>query len=435
MAVSESKIYRRGKSPAEKEPGEETMKKLIPVLVIVTALAWAMPVMAAEEMSGVTGGGAHYRIVVPDHWNGDLVIWNHGFSLAPVGPVTDLGPLADLQLMEGYAVAASSYQLTGWAVFKTKNDLQLIVNEFKERFGTPGSVILTGASLGGIVTASALEEANLGNVTGAFTFCGAVAGSRNWDGALDLRLAYDAICSDVPGAAIPGGAGGLPEDSTLDTEGMAFRVHACTGILMPPAMRTPEQVENLDRLLAVMGIPENFLLTDMAYVTFAMRDLVYDHGKLKGRVGLGNMTVTYDDPVLNADIERVSPHRGAENRMGRHFTPTGNVGPVRIVSMHTDKDGLVIVENQSEYASVVPTANLTTAIVVEAVPTHCGFTEGEVVAGWESLRAWLAGGPQPAAAHIQGMCQAIVAGGLADGPCRVDPAFVVPDMDERIKPR
>lgn len=409
------------------------MKKML--FVLVTVAVCVTPALAVEVMSGETGGGAHYLVVVPDPWNGDLVIWNHGFSLDPIGPVTDLGPLADLQLSEGYAVAASSFQQDGWAVFRTKIDLQLMVNAFEERFGTPGSVIVTGASLGGIVTAAALEEANLGNVTGAFTFCGAVGGSRNWDGALDLRLAYDAICGDVPGAAISGGAEGLPADSTLDPNGMALAVNACTGILMPPEARLPFQVENLERLLPIMGIPESFLLDDMWYVTFGMSNLVHDHGKLRGRIGTGNMAVSYEDSILDADIERVAPHSGAANRLEKHFTPTGNVGGVKIVSMHTDKDGLVVVENQSEYASVVPAENLTVAIVVEAVPTHCGFTGAEIVAGWETLRGWLAGAPQPSAAYIQGTCQAIAAGGMADGPCRIDPAFVVPDMDGRIQPR
>ncbi|MEJ2133411.1 MAG: hypothetical protein P8Y95_17695, partial [Gammaproteobacteria bacterium] len=60
--------------------------------------------------------GAFYKIVVPDAWNGDLVIWNQGLFLEPREPVSDLGPLALLQLSEGYAVAASSYQQIGWSL-------------------------------------------------------------------------------------------------------------------------------------------------------------------------------------------------------------------------------------------------------------------------------------------------------------------------------
>ena len=97
---------------------------------------------------------------------------------------------------------------------------------------------MTGASLGGIVTAAALERAELGNVVGALSLCGALAGSRNWDGALDARLVYDVLCDAVPGAAIPGGAEGLPLGSTMTQTQLALAVNACFGILLPPPNRT-----------------------------------------------------------------------------------------------------------------------------------------------------------------------------------------------------
>jgi len=398
------------------------------LLVFVPVLAFA-----GSEITGSTDGGAYYKIVVPDHWNGDLVIWNHGFSLDPPAPVTDLGPLADLQLFEGYAVAASSYQQAGWALFKTKNDLQNLVGVFKGNFGTPKRIFLTGGSLGGLVTVAAIEEANIGNVAGAYPFCGAVAGSRNWDAALDLRLVYDAVCSAVPGAAIPGGAEGLPPHAAFTQTDLGLAVHACTGILAPTDYRTPAQKERLVKILVTLGIPESFLLIDMGYATFGMSDLVHDPRKLSGKIGTGNAGVVYGDAAIDASIARVSPNPGAANRLGKSYTPTGNVGKTKIVSLHTDKDGLVLVENEAEYAMVVPTGNLTKAIVVEAVPSHCGFTQAEIVAGWESLRAWVGGAPQPTAATIQGTCQYLPA--TFSGPCRIDPGFVVPDMDGRVRPR
>lgn len=398
------------------------------LLVSVPVLA-----IAGSEITGSTDGGAFYKIVVPDHWNGDLVIWNHGFSLAPPAPVTDLGPLAELQLSERYAVAASSYQQAGWALFKTKNDLQNLVGVFKEKFGTPNKVFLTGGSLGGLVTVAAIEDAHIGNVAGAFPFCGAVAGSRNWDAALDLRLVYDAVCADMPGAAIPGGAEGLPPHASFTQTNLGLAVHACTGILAPPAYRTPAQKEHLKKILDTLLIPENFLLTDMGYATFGMSDLVHDPRKLSGKIGTGNVGVDYDDPAINALIERVSPNPGAANRLGKNYTPTGKVGKTKIVSLHTDKDGLVVVENEGEYAMKVPERNLTTAIVVEGAPTHCGFTQAELVAGWESLRGWVGGAPQPTAAGIQATCLAISP--PFSGPCRIDPDFDILDMDWRIRPR
>jgi hypothetical protein len=164
-----------------------------------------------------------------------------------------------------------------------------------------------------------------------------------------------------------------------------------------------------------------------------MSDLVHDPRKLSGKIGTGNAGVDYGDPAINASINRVVPNPGAANRLGKNYTPTGNVGKTKIVSLHTDKDGLVLVENEGEYAKLVPAGNLTTAIIVEGVPTHCGFTQAETVAGWESLRAWVGGAAQPTAASIQLTCDSLLT--AYSGPCRIDPGFVIPDMDGRIRPR
>ena len=87
------------------------------------------------------------------------------------------------------------------------------------------------------------------------------------------------------------------------------------------------------------------------------------------------------------------------------------------VALHTDKDGLVIVENQSEYASVAPADKFTVAVAIEDVPTHCqSHSFAEIIASWESMRVWAAGGPQPTAASIQATCGFIEATNPADSP-------------------
>ena len=417
------------------------MKRINSVSLFLAALVAlsASSAHALTEMTGNTDGGAFFRIVVPDAWNGDLAIWNHGFSLSPIGPVSDLGPLVDVQLAEGYAVAASSYQQIGWAVFKTKNDVQNLVNVFTTNFGAPNNVLLTGASLGGIVTTTIIEKAHIGNLTGAFTFCGAHAGSRNWDASLDIRLIYDAICSDVPGGSIPGGPTGLPAPGfpgfAFSQTDLAIAANTCTGILTPPIFRTGSQEVRLARFVAATQLPENFLLTDMGFATFGHSNLIFEPAKLAGKQGMGNDGVVYP-PAVPANIQRVAAHPGGANRLSRNYTPTGDVGSVVHVALHTDKDGLVIVENESEYASVAPASNFTVAVAIEAVPTHCMNTPAEIVASWESLRGWAAGGQQPTAASIQGFCQFIDATNpLFPGPCRIDPDFVIPDMDGRVPPR
>jgi pimeloyl-ACP methyl ester carboxylesterase len=385
----------------------------------------ATPGAATTTVEGQTDGGAYYQIVVPDSWKGDLIIWNHGFDLSPPGPVDDLEESFFLQLLEGYAVAASSYRQSGWAVFKTNKDLEALVREFEARFGSPESIVLVGASLGGIVTAAALEKAELGNVVGALTLCGAMAGSRNWDRALDSRLLYDVVCAGVPGAAIPGGAKGLPKGSDWTRGDVEEAVNECTG--------SAGQQANLNRLVALSSIPGQFVQSVMWHATFGLSDLVHDRGKLRGKIGAGNRNVDYGDAAINEAIERVRPKKKKARKLARHFTPKGHVGDVKIISLHTDKDGLVIVENESEYAAVVPAPNLTTAIVVEDEPTHCLFSPAEVIAAWEELRRWIDGGPQPTAADVQAECRDLRS--LLGGPCRIEPAFEIPSMDGRIRPR
>ncbi|MEM7582943.1 MAG: hypothetical protein AAF560_06150 [Acidobacteriota bacterium] len=403
-------------------------------LVLLLVVAGTTAASAQTELDGQTSGGAFYRIVVPDGWtpaNG-LVIYNHGFSLAPIAPGPDLGPLADLQLSEGYAVAASSYSLTGWAVFETHLDNQQMYEAFVAAYGIPDQVLIYGASLGGLVTARDIEAGLIPNVVGAMPICGVLAGSRQWDGGIDLRLLYDALCSEVPGAAIPGGANGLPFPANFGENDLGIALNACFGI---PGTPSAEQAGRLAQLLAVTGLPVEFIGTDMGFSTFGLADLVYDPRKLGGGQAFDNTDVDYGNAAINQAIARIQSDPALRQRMVDNYTPHGKVGDVKIVSIHTDKDGLVLVENQNEYASIVPAANLTTGILVEDTPSHCGFTTAETVAAWESLRGWVAGLPQPTAQDLQNTCDGLVVGGLAEGPCRYDPGFVVPDIDGRVRLR
>jgi hypothetical protein len=369
---------------------------------------------------------------VPDQWNGGLVIWNHGYTLTPGAPAPDLGPLYLLQLAEGYAVAASSYQDVGWAIGTTNQDLQELVAAFSANFGQPAYILMYGASLGGLVTVRAVEEAGLGVVLGAMPFCGALAGSRNWDAGLDVRLIYDAICQNVPGAAIPGGAQGLPAGSTLTVNDTVLAINACFGHDLPPGVRTAAQQRRLTRFKRVTQIPQEFINTSLGFfATFGMADLV--HNKLGGSIGTGNRNVNYGSSVVNAAIQRVGASAAQRAALKKDYRPTGNVGNTKIVSLHTDKDGLILYENESEYAKMAPPENLTTAIVVEEVPSHCGFSTAELVAGWEAMRGWIAGDPQPTAFALAALCLALEP--TFGGPCRIDPFHQIPDMDGRVRPR
>ncbi len=422
-----------------KHVGRSSMHlRTLGLLAVLLAACLGLGPSAAAAVTVVTGetpNGAFYRIEAPDGWQpaDGLVIFNHGINGNPPAPVTDLGPLKDLQLLEGYAVAASSYSQKWWALFQTATDSRELVAAFAAAFAPPEEILIYGYSMGGLVTAQAIELGDLGPVVGAMPMCGALAGSRNWDGGVDLRLIYDFVCAGIPEAAIPGGANGLPNplDPDFDLDALLAAVNACTGI-EELFGGSAEQQANLARIFALTGIHENGLLLDMLFVTGGLHDLVYDPEKLDGGMAMHNAGVVYGDPELDAGIERVISDPAARFRLFDNYTPTGEVGAVKIVSIHTDKDSVVVVENESEYASLVPPANLTTAIAIEDESSHCGFTLAEYIAAWEALRSWVAGAAQPSATDIQADCEAL---GDVFGACRFDPDFVIPDFDLRIPPR
>ena len=57
--------------------------------VVISTLFGVSPSQANTEIEGQGPGGAYYKIVMPDSWNRTLVIWNHGFSLGDIEPVSE----------------------------------------------------------------------------------------------------------------------------------------------------------------------------------------------------------------------------------------------------------------------------------------------------------------------------------------------------------
>jgi len=290
--------------------------------------ALLLPTLALADTT-ITGvkKGAFFKITVPTVWNGSLVINNHGFDFNPPAANPGLGSLAPLQLAEGYAVAASSYSNCCWTLFSTKNDINRLIEIFTDNFGAPSDVILHGGSLGGIVTAQGIEKLDVAPV-GAYPICGALAGSRSWDGAIDLRLVYDAVCTGVPGGTLPGGATGLPAPGFppgLTVPQIATAVNTCTGVLTPIAFRTPAQQARLNLLKSVTTLPENFIVTDMVFVTNGLSNLIFAPDKLDGGQGVGNVGVTYNDAGIDASIQRVAYDNQAHKDLEKNYTPKVDV--------------------------------------------------------------------------------------------------------------
>lgn len=422
-------------------------------LVATWLLCVLFPVAALADrgLEGTMPSGATFRIAVPDGWQaGDaLVMYQHGFEFSPINGPPSLGPLRDIMLDEGYAIAASSFRQRGWALFHAIDDNRDLLDVFVNEFGAPGEIVPFGGSMGGLVALKLAEAPGFPPVNGAYALCPAAAGSRLWDHAIDLRLAYDVVCDGagelpegeepLPWAFdlddIPPGLGDL--EGQLEVLPALIPVSRCTGIILPPPLRNDAMEERLEQLMTFGDFTsEDFFVTNIAYATFALGDLVRAPDKLDAHNPFTTAGVAYDDPEIDAQIARISadPLAALEFRWLSDFR--GEVGAAKIVSLHTSRDELVIPANQAVLRERMPATQLTSAIVAEDEPSHCGFADGEGLAGWEALRAWMAGAaPQPDAASLQAACETLAANGIGD-TCRFDADVQdVPAFDSLVPPR
>ena len=141
------------------------------------------------------------------------------------------------------------------------------------------------------------------------------------------------------------------------------------------------------------------------------------------------------DPGIAANILRIRAEPSAAAELHAVSDFHGAVGSAKILSMHTSEDQLVVPGNEDFIANAVPADQRTIAIVDEDSPTHCGFTDAEGVAGWEALRVWKDGAPQPDIADLQQSCEMLAASGGVDGPCRFDPNPTIVPFDDIVRPR
>ncbi len=417
--------------------------------VFLMFLLAAFAAHAEQDFSGTTESGAYYRIAVPDGWkSGDtLVLFQHGLSFDPPQPNPDLGPIATLQLSEGYAVAASSYSQRSWALFTAPDDNAELLDAFRQQVGTPGAIIPYGGSLGGLVALKLAEDPRFAPVPGVYAACPPAAGSRVWDAGFDLRLAYDVVCAgagDLPKGDQPYpwayNLSDIPDNlSDLQDEAQLLQtlipLNQCTGVNLPKEIRNDAMQRRLTELMNLGHITsEKFFVINAAYATYALSDLVRAPDKLDDLNPFSNIGVDYGDATINANIARIQGNPFAALYFRDVSDFRGKIGGAKVVSVQTSGDQLVIPANQYVLRQTLPASQLTSALVNESTPSHCGFTLAEGVGGWEALRAWIAGAPQPTVNDLQADCTTAMAGG-AGGPCRYDPSIVVPTFDSQVRPR
>jgi len=370
-----------------------------------------------EALPGATAlWGVHtragYRIEVPDNWNGDLVVWAHGFRGTGLELTVDNHPLRALLIAQGFAWAASSYSRNDYDVTAGVQDSHALTKRFNGLVGKPNRVYMTGASMGGHITAVSIEQ--YGNTyDAALPICGVLGDYALFDYFLDFNAAAQQLGTgsstfpvDTPtyiGVTVPeikagleAFPGGWPFVLNVDGENLKNLTELRSGGERP---NFDEAFGFWNSIPANTG-PGNFLF-----------ELGLGDGTLPRAPGVGadNIGVIYQfdtDPNLTADeqdlndlIVRVSadPQGPGPNGLAQVPVISGDI-QIPVLTLHNLGDLFVPVLNEIEYASRVAANGKSDLLVQRAIRgvLHCDFTPAEFSSAFMDLVNWVEGGPKPA---------------------------------------
>jgi acetyl esterase/lipase len=371
-----------------------------------------------EALPGATAqwgviGGAGYRIEVPDNWNGELVMWAHGFAGTGLELSVDNHPLRGLLIPLGYAWAASSYGRNDYDIWNGVHDTHALVSSFNGLVGKPSRVYMTGASMGGHVTAVSIEQYPQ-TYDAALPICGVLGDYELFDYFLDFNASAQQIgtgASQFPVDTIPYLFGTVPAikaNLSAVPGGWPIVLNAAGNDLKNlTELRTGGERPNFDEAWFFWNTfpsfasgPGNFLF-----------DLAIGDGTLPRTPGVGvdNSDIVYQfdtDPALtpaeqalNDNIVRVEADPQGRHPNGLSQVPVVAGDPqVPVLTLHNLGDLFVPVLNEVAYAERVAANGKSDLLVQRAIRGvgHCDFTAQEFSTAFLDLVSWVNTGVKPA---------------------------------------
>ncbi len=369
-----------------------------------------------------TLNGALYRVEVPANWNGQLVMYAHGYA----GTGTTLGvtnPSVRRWLVQnGYAWAASSYTKNYYDVragVEDTNALALAFNDIATKNGrtlaAPSKYFITGHSMGGHITAAAIEaEAatsakNKVKYNGAVPMCGVVG---------DTEL-FNTFAAMQVSAQVLAGVAANPVDKWVDVNAAAttalFGVATLGNVITPTAGAGAKYASVLQNLT---GGPRPMFSIGLqygqsfqsAYGTF-VSDPNTPYGSVTGILNKNvldttGFTYTIDgdaagSAALNTAAQKVTPAADANRTRSdglRWIPKTNGDFKIPVVSIHTLGDLFVPFSMEQVYQKRVAAKGNSAFLVQRAIRgvSHCDFTNAEQVKAFSDMIAWEKGGAKPA---------------------------------------
>ena len=330
---------------------------------------------------------ALYRVCFPQNWNGDLVVYAHGYVAAgePLAlPDDQVGGQSVSQVVNalGYAYATTSYRSNGLVADLAVDDVAELVSEVRARFRPdPSRTFVVGFSEGGLVAALAAERRPV-FMNGVLAACGPVgdfAAQIDYFG--DMRVLFDYF---FPGV-IPGDPMAVPD--SVRTAWETKYAPAVAAALEADHDRTLE-------LLTVAGAPHGSadlpaasatVLDALWYDVFALPDAT----RRLGGQPYENVGRTYqgssDDAALNAGVTRVTADPNGRAGLAS-FETAGNLA-VPLVTLHTTRDPVVPEAQSVRYGEKIAAGGAGGLLAQRTVDRygHCAFQAAELFDAFDAL--------------------------------------------------
>ncbi|WP_229072878.1 prolyl oligopeptidase family serine peptidase [Actinoplanes sp. DH11] len=345
----------------------------------------------ARTWTGIRDGAA-YRIEVPQRWNGRLVVYAHGFRGNGTTVFVDDPALREHYIARGFAWAASSYAANGYNVNQGVTDTHALLDVFRQVTAkAPRKVYITGASMGGHVTAVAIERFPR-SFAGAMPTCGVLGDVELFDYFLDTTVTAAALAdAEISFPADPATFGAqlgaiLPALGVTPGRPPALTAAGRTwsGVV---ERRSGGERPGFDAAFAYWntaaqgGVP--FLFGNYPSLTA---------GSVDNRRTVYRSTDTWwpprTDRELNADVLRVRRTTTADVPViaGRPRIP--------VLSLHGLGDLFVPFSMEQEYAKRAGSRLFVSRAIRDV--SHCGFTQPELKQGFDDLVRWVENGHRPA---------------------------------------
>jgi pimeloyl-ACP methyl ester carboxylesterase len=363
------------------------------------ALAWRDGTAAFEALPGARAffgrnEGGLYRIEVPERWNGDLVLFAHGFrsTSGENGTLLTVGnhPIREHLVERGFAWAASSYRCNGYVPGQGLEDTRALVGILTSFVGrAPGRVYLTGTSMGGHVTLLGMHEYPT-------SFAGGLAMCPSGPALFDFFAAVGAAAEVITGVQ-------------FTREGLEAETERMAAILGTPASYTEKglqlasvqiEISGGRRPFAMEGLQSRFLanisggalagIATPANRAVDTRSFVY---AVQPDLGISAATLNerarrkVGDPAMRgpgSPYEELRPFDGEIERP--------------LLTMHGTGDLFVPIFLQRVLKDAVRAAGREELLVqrIYRIPGHCSFSQAEMIRAFDDLVTWVTTGVRPA---------------------------------------